>query len=916
MAQVYLSQYTKRSAFADSTNSASYAATASYVNPIRLDPIRDPNPTGLLYPTSTYLFQSSSNTSLGYDMYIRQDGNVVKWKWVEGMLNTGLLYGGVLSYSASSFLVTPGAGIIVDHNATASSEINPKINYVTWGPITQSIENIATYQNTFVYIDVSGSASQQNVFFAPEQYQFYIPLGKISHYNNVVTNGSSMNVQTAYDIDRQQNVFIRAFGPLKLKGIATSGQTGTLRLNIGSGTSFNLGGAYDNDPNEPSIFNVSTYNTASVIRIYRSGSGYKFDNNGGSYYTTIDPGYYDDGTGTLAAVNNNDWSIQRVMVNPTTGRAHVYYGQNVYDTYDEAIASISIDEFVESDATAYSYVFSSYLVVKGNTIDLTDPENKIVQAGLFRNVGGGGGTGGGGIPGGQDTQIQFNNAGVFDGEPEFTYNYANSIVTLTGSMLVSGAISASFGPSTVGFFGTASWAVSASQAISASYASFASTASFATTSSYASSSPNFANTDLVFTDNRKHSTNNYSYFIYSDIVGGNDTPFDGIGVSGSFYFFNSSSNALGTAAGSTNTYTYIEITTQSIDLSFNADPAVPSVYKFTNTTASFSSSLIVTGSVYLPGLTSASYPAIVVIDTSSGQLYYSTSSVGGAAVLINNLLTNITVGGSDSGTSYPAGTLLETILRDILTDYFDPTITFVALKNGGTIVFDVTTPNTLYKEVSSSLTFNIANFNAAADNPGGRFAYSSSFTASGATVGDFTYYFGNDVLNTTNNLSVGVSRTINRNSPGPVTFTIQGVHPSSSTLPNITDDATLTYVYPIYYGMSTVDYSTSPGNLESNIDLTKDVVAQESTQDILLNGINKFIYFAYPDSWGSLTSIKDLNTGFEYLGSSPAFTSYIMSSQSGSVSAPWAGVDYKVYQYYANYPNGTDVNSKTYRFTF
>ena len=60
------------------------------------------------------------------------------------------------------------------------------------------------------------------------------------------------------------------------------------------------------------------------------------------------------------------------MVNPITGRAHVYYSQNIYDTYEEAVASISIDEFVESDATAYSYVFSSYLIVKGNTTDLTN----------------------------------------------------------------------------------------------------------------------------------------------------------------------------------------------------------------------------------------------------------------------------------------------------------------------------------------------------------------------------------------------------------------------------------------------------------------------------------------------------------------------------------------------------------------
>jgi len=663
MAQVYLSQYSKRTALADSATSASYAGTASYINPIRLDPTQDPNPTGLLYPTSTYLFQSASNTSLGYDMYVRQDGNLVKWKWIEGMLNTGLLYGGVLSYSASSLLISPGSGLIVNHNAVTGSEISPIVEYVTWGPITQSIENIASYQNTFVYIDVSGSASQQNVFFTPEQYQAYIPIGRISHYDNVVTNGSNMNVQTVYDIDGQQNIFVRAFGPLKLTGITTSGQTGTLRLNIGSGTAFNLGGYYPYDPENPSIYNMSTYNTASIIRIYRDGTGdYIFDNNGGSYYTTIEPGYYDNGTGTLASVGNGEWSIQRVMVNPVTGRAHVYYGQNVYATYDDAVGAIFSDEFTESDATAHAYPFSAYLVVKGNTTNLLNTENKIVQAGLFRNIAGGGGTGGGGIPGGADTQIQFNNAGVFDGEPEFTFNPLTNIVTLTGSMLVSGAISSSFGPNTVGFFGTASWAVSASKAISSSYAlsasyalsssravtaSYALTASVAVSSSYASASPNFANTNLVFTDDRNHSTNGYHYFIYNRLLGGGGTnPFDGFAVSGGFYFFDGDSNALGVAQSSTNTYKYIEITTQSINLGFTADPSVTNTYIFTNPLAYFSSSLNVTKSVYFPGLTTQPQLNVVIVDTASGQLYYTASSAigggGAASVAILNEGSQIT----------------------------------------------------------------------------------------------------------------------------------------------------------------------------------------------------------------------------------------------------------------------------------
>lgn len=74
-----------------------------------------------------------------------------------------------------------------------------------------------------------------------------------------------------------------------------------------------------------------------------------------------------------------------------------------------------------------------------------------------------GGTGAG-TPGGPYTSIQFNSGGFFSGSSNFTFNSSSNAVYLTGSLFVSGAISASYGPNTVGFYGTSSWAVSASWA--------------------------------------------------------------------------------------------------------------------------------------------------------------------------------------------------------------------------------------------------------------------------------------------------------------------------------------------------------------------------------------------------------------------------------------------------------------------
>lgn len=355
---------------------------------------QDPDKTGQ-YVSSSFLFVSTSNTPLGVDLYFRQDGNLTKLKWFEAALNSGILYGGSLSYSGNNLYVKGGSGVIVNHNASLITEVSPIISYVQWNDITASMTNIATSQNTFVYIDAAGNLQQQTSTFTPTQYHNYLPLGRVSHYDYANINGVASLVETTYDANGQQSEFIRGFGPLKLSGMSVSGQTGTLRLNVSNGTSFNLGGFYQQNPEMPSTYDSPTYNTSSIIRIYKTATGFNFDNNAGSYYTTIDPTQYDDGSGVLQPVGNNNWSVQRVFFNPLSGRSHVYYGQAKYTTLQNAINAISSEPFTESDITAKSYTFVGYLAVLAQTTNLTNTsENTIVQAGLFRNIGGGGGGGG------------------------------------------------------------------------------------------------------------------------------------------------------------------------------------------------------------------------------------------------------------------------------------------------------------------------------------------------------------------------------------------------------------------------------------------------------------------------------------------------------------------------------------------
>jgi hypothetical protein len=391
------------SSYADFALTASYAITSSFVTPLyqdvlisgslKLDPTQDPDPAGLDLD-STVLFQSSSNTALGYDLYIRQNGNLVKWKWVEGILNTGLLYGGVVSYSGSNVFVSPGSGIIVNHNATTGSEISPIVEYVTWPAITQSITNIATQQVTYLYIDNTGTLQQQSSRFTNEQYHDYIPLGAVGHFDYTQVSAFGGQVQTAYDQISQISSFVDAFGPLKISGYGITGQPGTLLLSVGSGVSFIHGGFYENNPELPSQITTPAQVTASLARVYRSGSSVIFDTNAGNLYTTVNPTVYDrDGDGTLANVGNGNWSIQRVFSDPKTGVLYIYYGQERYTTLLNALQYLPTDPFVEGDTFDFT-TFLGYLVLRGNASDLTDTNNNsIINGGLFRGSGQGSGGG-------------------------------------------------------------------------------------------------------------------------------------------------------------------------------------------------------------------------------------------------------------------------------------------------------------------------------------------------------------------------------------------------------------------------------------------------------------------------------------------------------------------------------------------
>ena len=473
---------------------------------LRLDPAQDPGSSNL---TASYLFTSASNTAQGYDLYYRQDGNLVKFKWIEGGISTGILYGGKVSGSGQTIYVSSGSGLIMASNAGYNQEINPIYTYVTWGNYSASAVYITSSQTTYIYVDNLGVIHQQPNYFTEQQYQEAICLGRVVHANYTNITGIGSNVQTTYDSDSQQSEFIRIFGPLKVNGLTLTGQTGSLRINVGAGTSYNLGGFYDQNAEHPSGYNSSATVTASMARAYRSGSGIYLNNNGGAFFTEIDPTKYDDGTGTLNSVSPGQYSIQRVFYNPVSKRCTIYYGQTVYNSIAAAQTNLLTDPFVEGEFTAKSLVFVGYIIVKGNANSLTNlSDSLIIQSSFFRGTIGGSGAAGSvtltldelsdvNITSPVNGQALIYSAGTWENGIPSSASYAQT---------------ASFLP--VGTYAiTASWAQSASQAVTASYVLQAVSASFLISSSFSTNIGDGVNTSYTVTHNLN--TRNAHITVYS-----------------------------------------------------------------------------------------------------------------------------------------------------------------------------------------------------------------------------------------------------------------------------------------------------------------------------------------------------------------------------------------------------------------
>lgn len=467
----------------------------------RFDPVTTNINTSI---SASYIYVSGSTKDLYFSQNSAGYSNTTRLRWLESVLYTGILSGGIIASTIGSntWNISSGSGIIVTQNASTSSDPYPTVQLVSWGNLTNiPIINSASAKLTYVGIDSTGTPVQQVVPWGStdiNQFDTQINLGVVLHLSGSVSTGVFSAPQIAYGPQQKADDFFRAFGPLKISGHTLQASGSTLSIIKTGGNAYKEGANYRINPNHPSTTVESDILTSKIYRYYISGSTPVIDTGvANAGYTVIDPTQrVNTATGALTGVATNKYSIQRVfwIPNSPTNAFIVYYGNAEYNSLADAASNINTEPFTEAPNTAANGIFVGWILVAGGASNLANASDAtIIQGGIFRNVGGIGSSGTSplantlaglsdvSIPGRTAGDLLYYNGSQWINSKSLTGNYS-----ITGALATNGGITAvtvtatSF---TGSLFGTSSWAINAitaSHALTALSSSYSLTASSAT----------------------------------------------------------------------------------------------------------------------------------------------------------------------------------------------------------------------------------------------------------------------------------------------------------------------------------------------------------------------------------------------------------------------------------------------------
>ena len=311
-------------------------------------------------------------------------------------LNTGLTEGGAVSIGTDTakFDIAAGSGMVIDAYTDPSEPVTTLIEWTAFDEVTTTF--LATAETSAIGIDINGAVVQIAGDASLTDLRDTIILAVISHPDNAnVTNVSNRPV-LAIQAGATLIDFCMSVGLITISGNVYSANGANLFIDKTAGSTFGGGINWTNSQKFPNTTTDASGSTISFFPSHRDGSG-GFTGLAGT--TTIDTGFYDDGSGTLAALPNNRFTIHRLNFVPSIGITVMEYGQNFYNTLAEAELAIATETFVSAPATVTESTLRAFLIIKKGISDLSVAADAAFIAGtksrLSSGAGGGGGAGGG-----------------------------------------------------------------------------------------------------------------------------------------------------------------------------------------------------------------------------------------------------------------------------------------------------------------------------------------------------------------------------------------------------------------------------------------------------------------------------------------------------------------------------------------
>jgi len=290
-----------------------------------------------------------------------------------GAMYTSLRSGGILSIEVlddTTFQITAGKGFKTDFT-DPSGQVD--IEQVFWDQFDDQSVILA---DLFTLVGISwdqgtGVATvvkKSGTLWTNEERRTTIVLGVLNHSDGASIISATMNPVPSYNFSHGIMDYINAVGGV-ITGLAVDLANANLTWGTDAGT-FTLPFVnYGNDILDPSVITHSAVSPVTFNYNHRDGGG------GWTVIqtTSIDPDFYDTGTGSLVAVPTGNWQIQPDFLFGE-GNFHVLqYGQAVFATLQLAKEAINDQtQSMERNPALASFQIVGYFVVQEGATDLTD----------------------------------------------------------------------------------------------------------------------------------------------------------------------------------------------------------------------------------------------------------------------------------------------------------------------------------------------------------------------------------------------------------------------------------------------------------------------------------------------------------------------------------------------------------------